>query len=270
MQYEHVTVPAEGGTIRINADRTLSVPDEPIIPFIEGDGIGIDVTPAMQRVVDAAVTAAYGARRRIHWMEVYSGREGDPALRAVLPRRDTACAARVRGLDQGAAGDAGRRRHAFAERGDAAEPGPVCLRAPDPLLPRGRQPDAGCEPHRHGGVPREHRGHLRRDRVAGRLGRGAAADRLPADPAARDRHPLPGQLRHRHQAGLEGGQPAADPQGHPVRHRARPRLGDAGAQGQHHEVHGRGLPQLGLPAGEGGVRRDGRSATARGCRSGTR
>ena len=53
--------------------RTLSVPDEPIIPFIEGDGIGIDVTPAMQRVVDAAVAKAYGHRRRIHWMEVYSG-----------------------------------------------------------------------------------------------------------------------------------------------------------------------------------------------------
>jgi hypothetical protein len=66
MQYEHITVPAAGGMIRINADRTLSVPDQPIIPFIEGDGIGIDVTPAMQRVVDAAVAKAYGPRRRIH------------------------------------------------------------------------------------------------------------------------------------------------------------------------------------------------------------
>ena len=88
--------------------------------------------------------------------------------------------------------------------------------------------------------------------------------------AARHRHPLSRQLRHRHQAGVQGGQPAADPQGHPVRHRARSRLGDAGAQGQHHEVHGRRLPQLGLPAGAGGVRRASRSGRARGCRSRTR
>ncbi len=73
MHYEHIAVPAGGQKIHINADRTLSVPDQPVIPFIEGDGIGIDVTPAMQRVVDAAVTKAYGPRRRIHWMEVYSG-----------------------------------------------------------------------------------------------------------------------------------------------------------------------------------------------------
>jgi isocitrate dehydrogenase len=73
MQYEHVTVPAEGQRIRINPDRTIEVPDQPIIPFIEGDGIGIDVTPAMQRVVDAAVAKAYASRRRIRWMEVYSG-----------------------------------------------------------------------------------------------------------------------------------------------------------------------------------------------------
>ena len=85
MHYEHVTVPAEGGTIRINADRTLSVPDEPIIPFIEGDGIGIDVTPAMQRVVDAAVAKAYGPRRRIHWMEVYSGEKATRRYGQFLP-----------------------------------------------------------------------------------------------------------------------------------------------------------------------------------------
>src|SRR5580693_6242477 len=54
MQYEHIAVPAAGGRIRINPDFSLTVPDQPIIPFIEGDGIGIDVTPAMQRVVDAA------------------------------------------------------------------------------------------------------------------------------------------------------------------------------------------------------------------------
>jgi isocitrate dehydrogenase len=73
MVYQHITVPADGQKIRINADFSLTVPATPIIPFIEGDGIGIDVTPAMRRVVDAAVERAYGGTRRISWMEVYSG-----------------------------------------------------------------------------------------------------------------------------------------------------------------------------------------------------
>jgi isocitrate dehydrogenase len=73
MAYQHITVPADGQRIRINADFSLTVPATPIIPFIEGDGIGVDVTPAMRRVVDAAVERAYGNTRRIRWMEVYSG-----------------------------------------------------------------------------------------------------------------------------------------------------------------------------------------------------
>jgi len=73
MAYQHITVPADGQRIRINADFSLTVPTTPIIPFIEGDGIGVDVTPAMRRVVDAAVERAYGTARRIRWMEVYSG-----------------------------------------------------------------------------------------------------------------------------------------------------------------------------------------------------
>ncbi|GHC30876.1 isocitrate dehydrogenase [NADP] [Kushneria pakistanensis] len=59
--------------ITINDDFTLAVPDRPIIPFIEGDGIGADITPAMQRVVDAAVASAYGGQREIQWMEIYAG-----------------------------------------------------------------------------------------------------------------------------------------------------------------------------------------------------
>ena len=73
MQYEHIVVPPEGRRITVNTDLTLTVADTPIIPFIEGDGIGIDVTPAMLRVVNAAVGKAYGAARRICWMEVYCG-----------------------------------------------------------------------------------------------------------------------------------------------------------------------------------------------------
>ncbi len=68
----HITVP-HGEKISVNQDHTLNVPDVPIIPCIEGDGIGADITPVMKRVVDAAVEKAYGGRRRISWMEIYAG-----------------------------------------------------------------------------------------------------------------------------------------------------------------------------------------------------
>ena len=71
--YQHIKIPQSGDVITRRADGSLSVPDHPIIPFIEGDGIGIDVTPVMQRVVDAAVASAYGGCRAIAWMEIYAG-----------------------------------------------------------------------------------------------------------------------------------------------------------------------------------------------------
>ncbi|MBK7250331.1 MAG: NADP-dependent isocitrate dehydrogenase [Gammaproteobacteria bacterium] len=77
MKYEHIVVPADGARIRVNPDTSLEVPERPIIPFIEGDGIGIDVTPVMLRVVDAAVSKAYGGQRRIAWMEIYAGAKAD-------------------------------------------------------------------------------------------------------------------------------------------------------------------------------------------------
>lgn len=77
MKYEHIVVPADGKNIEINKDASISVPDIPIIPYIEGDGIGIDVTPAMLKVVDAAVKKAYGGKRRIAWMEIYSGEKAN-------------------------------------------------------------------------------------------------------------------------------------------------------------------------------------------------
>jgi isocitrate dehydrogenase len=66
-------VPAQGQKITVNADKSLNVPDQPIIPFIEGDGVGQDVTPVMRKVVDAAVARAYAGQRQIHWMEVFAG-----------------------------------------------------------------------------------------------------------------------------------------------------------------------------------------------------
>ena len=71
--YQHIQVPAAGAKITVNPDMSLNVPDEPVIPFIEGDGTGVDITPVMIRVVDAAVAKVYGGQRRIHWMEVFAG-----------------------------------------------------------------------------------------------------------------------------------------------------------------------------------------------------
>ncbi|MEK6787984.1 MAG: NADP-dependent isocitrate dehydrogenase [Pseudomonadota bacterium] len=73
MGYQKITVPADGDKITVNADLSLNVPNYPIIPFIEGDGIGFDITPVMKKVVDAAVANAYGTKRAISWMEVYCG-----------------------------------------------------------------------------------------------------------------------------------------------------------------------------------------------------
>ena len=71
--YQHIKVPANGQKITVNADMSLNVPDQPIIPFIEGDGTGFDITPVMIKVVDAAVAKAYGGKRQICWMQVYAG-----------------------------------------------------------------------------------------------------------------------------------------------------------------------------------------------------
>lgn len=73
MSYQKVTLPAHGQKITTNADNSLNVPNKPIIPFIEGDGTGVDITPVMRKVIDAAVKKAYGGEREIAWMEIYCG-----------------------------------------------------------------------------------------------------------------------------------------------------------------------------------------------------
>jgi len=73
MAYQQIQVPAEGRPITVGTGSALQVPERPIIPYIEGDGTGVDITPVMQRVVDAAVARAYGGERAIAWMEIYAG-----------------------------------------------------------------------------------------------------------------------------------------------------------------------------------------------------
>ncbi len=82
MSYLHIQLPVQGQKIKVNPDMSLHVPDDPIIPFIEGDGVGADITPVMVQVVNAAVARAYRGQRKIHWMEVYAG---DKAARLYGP-----------------------------------------------------------------------------------------------------------------------------------------------------------------------------------------
>jgi isocitrate dehydrogenase len=73
MSYDKIKVPATGTKITLNEDNSINVPNDPIIPFIEGDGIGVDITPVMKLVTDTAVSKAYGDKRKISWMEIYAG-----------------------------------------------------------------------------------------------------------------------------------------------------------------------------------------------------
>lgn len=73
MAYQKIEIPKNGEKITVNADNSLNVPNTPIIPYIEGDGIGVDITPVMRKVIDAAVEKAYGGGRKIAWMEIFAG-----------------------------------------------------------------------------------------------------------------------------------------------------------------------------------------------------
>jgi isocitrate dehydrogenase len=73
MAYQHIKIPSGGEKIKVNKDFSLSVPNNPVIPYIEGDGTGVDITPVMLKVVDAAVNKAYGGKKKIVWMEMFAG-----------------------------------------------------------------------------------------------------------------------------------------------------------------------------------------------------
>ena len=210
--YQHIKVPAKGQKITVKADISLNVPDQPIIPFIEGDGTGMDITPVMLKVVDAAVPKAYGGKKKIHWMEVYAGEKSTKVYGpdVWLPEETLACGARLRGLDQGAADHAGRRRHPLAERGAAPGTRPVRVPAADPVF-RGRAQSPVKEPHKTNMVIfRENS----EDIYAGiefeaAERQGQEAHQVPAGRDGRQEDPLPRHLGHRHQAGLAARAPSA-------------------------------------------------------------
>lgn len=77
MQYQKIKVPSEGQKVTVNADGSLNVPNNPVIPYIAGDGIGVDISPVMMRVVDAAVEKAYKGAKKISWMEIFAGEKAN-------------------------------------------------------------------------------------------------------------------------------------------------------------------------------------------------
>ena len=83
--FTHLSEPTEGEVITLNADGTLNVPANPVIPFIEGDGIGPDIWAAASRVLDASVAKAYGGDRKIAWFEVYAGEKAQEKTGEWLP-----------------------------------------------------------------------------------------------------------------------------------------------------------------------------------------
>ena len=85
MAYKHIKVPESGDVITVNADNSLTVPNNPIIPYIEGDGIGVDISPVMIEVVDAAVEKAYGGDKKISWMEIYTGEKAADVCYRLFP-----------------------------------------------------------------------------------------------------------------------------------------------------------------------------------------
>ena len=89
MDFEKIIVPADGSKIEMSADGRLVVPDNPIIPFIEGDGIGPDITKAAMIVWNAAVEAAYGGKRKVEWMEIYAGEKANLLYKEWLPSETT-------------------------------------------------------------------------------------------------------------------------------------------------------------------------------------
>jgi hypothetical protein len=144
------------------------VPDNPIIPFIEGDGIGVDITPVMKKVVDAAVAKAYGGKRKITWMEVYAGEKATrmygPDVWLPAETRWLRCKEYV-GVHQGPDDDPGRWWHPLTERRAAPGTRPLPVRAPGTLLQGRAQSPLKHPEDRHGDLSREHRGHLCRHRV---------------------------------------------------------------------------------------------------------
>jgi hypothetical protein len=197
MKRTKLVIPKDGEKITANADLSLNVPNHPIITYIEGDGTGVDITPVMLKVVNAAVDKAYGARRSIAWMEIYAG---EKATRVYGPNEwlpaETLEAFReylvgIKGpLTTPVGGGIRSLNVALRQELDLY----VCLR---PVRWFKGVPSAGdrTAEDRHGDLPRELRGHLRRHRVGPSRPRRRSSSSSCVEGDGRQEDPLPGARR---------------------------------------------------------------------------
>ena len=244
--YNGLELPKNGQPIDYK-DGQFSVPDNPIIPFIEGDGTGRDIWKASQRVFDAAVEKAYGGKRAIRWFEIFAGEKAFRQFSNWLPDDSVAAARDSARLHQGTADHARRRRHPFAERGAAPDSRSLRLRAAGEVLPGRAQPGEASGKGGHRDLPREHGRRVRGHRVqAGLGGRGAA------DVFSERRSAAKAKKRVRADSGV-GIKPISIfgtkrlvRARHPARAGDRPQDRDAGAQGQHPEVYRGRVSRVGL------------------------
>ena len=150
----HIKVP-QGGSKIVPGQAT---PDNPIIPFIEGDGIGIDITPVMIKVIDAAVDKAYGGKKKIHWMEVYAGEKSTRLYGSDewLPKETFDALKEYSVFHQGADDHPGWRRYPLAERGAASGTGSLPVRSSGAVLQGCSVAAEESGTDQHGYLPREH------------------------------------------------------------------------------------------------------------------
>ena len=162
--YNGIPVPDRWQAIEYK-DGKYTVPDHPIIPFIEGDGTGRDIWKASQRVFDAAVEKAYGGKRKVQWFEVLAGEKSLSQDTELAAGRHRQGHGRLPRLHQRPADHARRRRHPLAQRRAAPADGPLPVHPPGEVLRRRSQPGEASGKARRRHLPREHRRHLRRHRV---------------------------------------------------------------------------------------------------------
>ena len=253
--FNGVAVPANGARITYSNGQ-YQVPDNPIVPFIEGDGTGRDIWKASVRVFDAAVEKAYKGKRRVAWYEVFAGEKAMAKFETWLPDDSVAAIREFRVAIKGplttpVGGGIRSLNVALRQILDLY----CCVR---PVKYYKGVPSPVKHPERMDVViyPREYGRRLCRHRVgAGNSGSGAA-DRVPEQGHAEGRQEAgaPGFGR-RHQADLDHRDQAAGAHGDQVCAGERAQERDPGAQGKHPEVYRRGVPQVGIRAGDRGVSR---------------
>ncbi len=178
MTYTKIIVPSQGERITTREGK-LSVPNNPILLWIEGDGIGPDIMTVSKRIWDAAVQKAYGGQRKIVWMEIYAGEKAAKVFGGdYFPAESLQAIRRVCRRHQRPADHPGGRRIPQPERGAAQGPRPLRVHPAGQVVSRRAQPAAPSRAGGRGDLPREHRGCLRRRRVQVRFAGGAKVEKF--------------------------------------------------------------------------------------------